>query len=104
MRIGGNGWIVRSRSPEESIVQVLRILVSTPQGGWPASAEFGMRDILAGVGSMHGAWLAAVKQVNQTLEDLGIDWVRVAAIEREPAATPYSSTYVFTLSFAGKGT
>jgi len=42
--------------------------------------------------------------VNQTLEDLGIDWVRVAAIEREPAATPYSSTYVLTLSFAGKGT
>jgi hypothetical protein len=104
VRIGGNGWLVRSRSPEESIVQVLRILVSTPQGGWPASAEFGMRDVLAGIGPKHGAWLAAIRQVNQTLEDLGIDWVRVEAIAREPAAAPYSLTYAFTLSFAGRGT
>jgi hypothetical protein len=104
LRIGANGWLVRSRSPEESLVQVLRILVSTPRGGWPGSAEFGMRDVFTGIGPEHGAWLAAVKQVNQTLEDLGIDWVRVETIAREPAAAPYSSTYVFTLSFAGRGT
>ena len=73
---------MRSDSPEESLVQVLRIIMSTPQGGWPGSASFGMRDVLAGPGARRGALLAAVTQLNQTLEDLGIDWVRVEAIER----------------------
>ena len=103
VRIGGNGWFVRSDSPEESIVQLLRIIVGTPQGGWRGSAAFGMRDILAGLGYGHGAWLAAIAKLNHMLEDLGIDWVRVEAIERERATTPYSSAYVFTLSFAGGG-
>jgi hypothetical protein len=103
LRIGGNGWFVRSGSPEESLVQVLRIIVSTPHGGWPGSAGFGMRDILAGLGSWHGARLAAVTQVNHMLEDLGIDWVRVEAIEREHATTPQSLAYAFTLSFTGRG-
>jgi hypothetical protein len=104
VRIGGNGWFVRSGSPEESIVQVLRIIVSTPQGGWRGAGVFGMRDILAGLGSGHGARLAAVTQLNHMLEDLGIDWVRVEAIEREQATTPQRSAYAFTLSFAGAGT
>jgi hypothetical protein len=104
VRIGGNGWLVRSDSPEESVVQVLRIIVSTPQSGWPGSDGFGMRDVLAGLGSGHAARLAAITQLNHMLEDLGIDWVRVEAIAREPAAVPYSSIYAFTLSFTGRGT
>jgi hypothetical protein len=104
VRIGRNGWLVRSRSPGESIVQVLRIIVNTPQGGWRGSADFGMRDVLAGLEARHGARLAAITQINQTLVDLGIDWVHVEAIEREPATMPYSSAYVFTLAFAGRGT
>jgi hypothetical protein len=95
---------VRSDSPEESLVQVLRIIMSTPQGGWPGSATFGMMDMLAGPGSMRGALLAAITQLNQTLENLGIDWVRVEAIEREQGTTPYSSAYIFMLSFTGRGT
>jgi hypothetical protein len=104
VRIGGNGWFVRSGSPEESLVQVLRIIMTTPEGGWPGSAAFGMRDILAGLGPMYGARLAAITQLNQTLENLGIDWVRVEAIEREQGTTPHTLAYVFTLSFAGRGT
>jgi hypothetical protein len=102
VRIGGNGWFVRSDSPEESVVQVLRIIVSTPQGGWRGSAAFGMRDILAGLGYGHGARLAAIAKLNHMLEDLGIDWVRVEGLEREQATTPHGSAYVFTLSFAGR--
>jgi hypothetical protein len=94
---------VRSDSPEESIVQVLRIIVSTPQGGWRGSAAFGMRDILAGLWYGHGARLAAMTRLNHMLEDLGIDWVRVEAIEREQATTAHSAAYVFTLSFADRG-
>jgi hypothetical protein len=104
VRIGGNGWLVRSGSPEESVIGLLRMMVSTPQGGWPGSAAFGMRDILAGLGPMYGARLAAITQLNQTLENLGIDWVHVEAIEREQGTTPYRLAYVFTLSFAGRGT
>jgi hypothetical protein len=104
VRIERHGWLARSHSPAESIVQMLKIMVSTTQGGWRGAAEFGMRDILAGLGSRHGARLAAIKHMNQTLADLGIDWVRVEAIEREPATTSYSAAYLFTLSFAGKGT
>jgi hypothetical protein len=104
VRIGGNGWLVRADSPEESIVQLLRIIVSTPQGGWRGSAVFGMRDMLAGLGSGLAARLAAVTQLNHMLEDLGIDWVRVETIAREPAAAPYSSIHAFTLSFTGRGT
>jgi hypothetical protein len=104
VRIGENGWFVRSDSPEESIVQVLRIIVSTPQGGWRGSAAFGIRDILVGLGYGHGARLVAITQLNHMLEDLGIEWVRVEAIEREQGTTPYSLAYVFTLSFAGRGT
>jgi hypothetical protein len=103
VRVGGNGWMVRADSPEESIVQLLRIIVSTPQGGWRGSAVFGMRDMLAGLGSGLAARLAAVTQLNHMLEDLGIDWVRVEAFEREQATTPNSSAYMFTLSFAGRG-
>jgi hypothetical protein len=95
--------LVRSDSPEESLVQVLRIIMSTPQGGWPGSATFGMRDVLAGPGARRGALLAAVTQLNQTLEDLGIDWVRVEAIEREQGTTPYSVAYIFMLAFTGRG-
>ena len=104
VRIGRNGWLVRSRSPEESIEQLLRIIVSTPRGGWRGAADFGMRDVLAGLEARYGARLAAVTQMNQTLADLGIDGVRVEAIEREPATMPYSSAYVFTLAFVGRGT
>jgi hypothetical protein len=104
VRIGGNGWLVRSDRPEESVVQLLRIMASTPHGGWPGWSAFGMRDILAGLGPGLGARLAAVTQLNHVLEDLGIDWVRVEAIEREQAATPQSLAYVFTLSFPGRGT
>jgi hypothetical protein len=62
-----------------------------------------MRDILAGLGSGLGARLAAVTQLNHMLENLGIDWGRVEAIEREQASTPQSVAYVFTLSFMGRG-
>jgi hypothetical protein len=103
VRIGGSGWLVRSESPEESIVQLLRVIVSSPQGDWRGSAAFGMRDTLTGLGAGHAARLAAMTRLNHMLEDLGIDWVRVEAIEREPAAAPHRSAYVFTLSFAGRG-
>src|SRR5262249_17692094 len=104
VRIGGHGWLERSHDPEESILQMLRMIMSTPQEGWRGTAAFGLRDTLAGLGAKHGAQLAVITQINQTLADLGIDWVRVEAIEREHAPAPYSVAYLLTLSFPGKGT
>jgi hypothetical protein len=95
---------VRTRKPEESVVELLRIMVSTPQQGWRGAAGFGMRDTLAALRSKPGTQLAVIKQMNQTLADLGIDWVRVEAIQPEQAAEPYSRAYIFTLSFPDKGT
>jgi hypothetical protein len=104
VRIGGNGWLVRSRKPEESVVELLRIMVSTPQQGWRGVAGFGMRDTLAALRSQPGTQLAVIKQMNQTLADLGIDWVRVETIQPEQGADPYSRAYIFTLSFPDKST
>ena len=103
VRIGGDGRLVRSPSPAESIIELLRIMVSTPQQGWRRVAAFGMRETLAGLGAKPGAQLAALKRMNQTLADLGIDWVRVEAIKQEQAPALGSLSYVFTLSVSGEG-
>jgi hypothetical protein len=103
VRIGRNGWLVRSHSPAESVIELLRIMVSTSQQGWRSLAAFGMRETLAVLGSKPGAQLTVIKQMNQTLAELGIDWVRVEAIKQEHAPALGSLSYVFTLSFHGQG-
>ena len=104
VRIGRQGWLVRSHSPAESVIELLRIMVRTPQQGWCSVPAFGMRETLAVLGAKPGTQLVVIKQMNHTLADLGIDWVRVEAIQPEQTAEPYSLAYTFTLSFPGKGT
>jgi hypothetical protein len=104
VRIGRNGWLVRSHSPAESVIELLRIMVNTSQQGWRSLAAFGMREMLAVLGSKPGAQLTVIKQMNQTLAELGIDWVRVEAIQSEQTTEPYSLAYIFTLVYPGKGT
>ena len=96
-----DGWC--ALPPAESIIDLLRIMASTPQQGWHRVAAFGMRETLAELGSKPGAQLAVLKQMNQTLADLGIDWVRVEAIQQEQAPALGGASYVFTLSFPDRG-
>lgn len=103
LRIGASGWLARSGSSEESILQLLKIMASTPQRGWTGSSVFGLRDTLALMRSRHDLRLAAIKQMNQALEELEVDWVRVENIEPEPASEPHQLSYTVTLAYAGKG-
>jgi hypothetical protein len=100
---GARGWLARSNSPEESILQLLKIMASTPQRGWRSSEEFGLRDTLAAMLSKHDARLAAIKQVNAALEELGIDWVSVENIQFELSDVSHRLSYIMTLSYVGKG-
>ena len=105
LQIGARGRLARSESPAESILQLLRIMATTPLRGWRrGSMEFGLRDALAVVRSKHDARLSAIKQLNHALHELGIDWVSVENIQAERLADAYRTSYVLTLSYTGKGT
>jgi len=103
IRIGASGWISRTDGPVESIVHLLGVLADTQQGSWRGSAIFGVRERLLELHQKHSARLIAIKQINETLSDLGIDWVRVEAIDREPSGEYGTSVFIFTLSYPGKG-
>ncbi len=104
IRIGPRGKLACSGSHEESIIRLLNIMAYTPRAGWCGSEDFGLRDVLAGLQSKHGAHLAAIKQMNQALQDLEIDWVKVIHIEAEPTDQPGSTAYLLTLTYADRGT
>ena len=95
---------MRSSSPEESILQLLKIMASTSQRGWwRGSMKFGLRDTLAVMLSKHDARLDAIKQMNAAFEELGIDWVRVENIQFESSGVPDRLSYLLTLYYTGKG-
>lgn len=98
------GWLARSNTPEESILQLLKIMVSTPQRGWHGSSVFGMRDTLAPLHSKHGERLTVIKRMNEALEELEINWVRVEDIRLDPSGVSHELSYILTLSYVGKGT
>lgn len=101
IRIDRNGWLVRAERPEDGVVQLFRLMAGTSRNGWPGSAEFGLRELLATIQSKHGARLTAIKQMNQVLLDLGINWVKVENIEPEPMDELGKMTYQLTLSYDG---
>lgn len=103
LRIGQRGSLERSVSPEESIVQLIRIMASTPERGWSGSTEFGLRDTLAGLLARPASRLSAIAQLNTALEDLGIDWAQVENIEIEPPNEFGKASYMLTLSYRDKG-
>lgn len=104
LRLDQRGWLVQAEGPEDAIVKLLNVMVATPARGWLGSDSFGLREALAAMQAKEGARLMVIQQVNQTLHDLGIDWVKVTMIEPEKENEFGSQSYQFTLAYEGKGT
>jgi hypothetical protein len=103
IRVDGNGGLSRAKDISAGLMQVLGLIAGTPRAGWCGSEHFGAREILLELQQRADVRLVAIKQINRALEDLGIDWVCVSDIEREPSGEPGLFSYLFTLSYPGRG-
>jgi hypothetical protein len=103
LRLDPVGRVARSSGAEESLLRMLKIMITTPARGWPGSENFGVRDALAELPFKTALRQETVKRVNESLRELGIDWVEVKMIEVDPSSEAYEPVYVFTLSYRGKG-
>jgi hypothetical protein len=97
------GRLAQFKSAEDSILELFKIMDRTPQFGWSGSTVFGLRDSLEALQSKSDMRLSIIRQINATLQDLGIDWVRADDIQVEPGGLPHDRSYVLTLSYVGKG-
>jgi len=105
VRIAGNGWLRRSPSPEEAVMQVLEIMARTPgDGGWRGVKEFGLRDYMMTMSNRRGLQPEAIQAANRILTDQDIRWLRVDAVEREEGRDPSEGIYRVSVFSAGKGT
>lgn len=101
VRIDRTGKLVRADNSCRSVDKLLAIMLNTSQTGWPGVAGFGVRDALVEFEYKRDTTRKlAIKQINEAFENLGIDWARVEAIEREPAKTSGKSIYIFKVSFS----
>jgi hypothetical protein len=103
IRVDGNGGLSRAKDRSAGVMRVLGVIAGTPRAAWCGSEHFGARDILLELQRRADVRLVAIKQINRALEDLGIDWVCVSDIEREPSGYPGVFSYRFTLSYPGQG-
>jgi hypothetical protein len=103
LRIDPAGRMARSTGAEENLLRVLKIMLATPAHGWPGSQNFGIRDALADLPFKLNLRQETVRQINDSLRELGIDWVEVKMIEMDPTSDAYEPVYVFTLFYKGKG-
>jgi hypothetical protein len=104
LRIGRDGRLKRANTPEDAASQLIEIMARTGcEGGWRGVKEFGLRDHMMVVGGSKGLQPEAVQTANRILVDLGIDWFRVNAVDREDAPDPSEAAYRASLLFVGKG-
>lgn len=97
-----SGQLARSTSAEESLLHVLKIMLTTPANGWPGGPEFGLRDSLAELPFKSQVRTETVRRMNENLRELGIDWAEVKAVEVDPTSDAYEPAYFLTLAYAGK--
>jgi hypothetical protein len=103
LRIDSIGRMARSAGAEENLLRLLKIMVTTPERGWPGLQDFGVRDALAALPFKANLRQETVKRINASLRELEIDWVEVKMIEIDPSSDAYEPAYVFTLFYKGKG-
>jgi hypothetical protein len=77
---------LRRTSEVEAIVNLLRLMATTPGGSWAGSGNFGVRDIFEQARSQADAHKIARERMNRALIDLGITGYRVDSIEKEKEA------------------
>jgi len=88
---------LRRTSEAEAIVNLLRLMATTPGGSWAGSANFGVRDIFEQVRVQADAHKIAMERMNRALIDLGITGYRVDSIEKEAASNRDVDQYVVTI-------
>ena len=94
----------RSGSPEETVSQLLEIMGRTAgDGGWLGVKEFGLRDHMMSMGNRRGLQPEAIQAANRILADLGIQWFRVDAVEKEESRDPSEAVYRVSVFFEGRG-
>ena len=103
LRIDSIGRVSRSSGAEENLLRLLKLMLVTPARGWPGSENFGVRDALAELPFKFNLRQETVKRINESLRELGIDWVEAKTIEIDPSGDAYEPVYVFTLFYKGKG-
>jgi hypothetical protein len=103
LRVDSIGRLARSTGAEENLLRLLKIMLATPTQGWPGSPNFGIRDALAELPFKLNVRQEVVKRMNESLRELGVDWVEVRMIEIDPAGDAYEPAYVLTLFYKGKG-
>ena len=103
LRIELSGGLARSSGAEENLMRLLRIMLITPERGWPGYPNFGLRDALPDLTYKANARQTVVKRINNNLRELGIDWVEVKSIVVDPASNAYEPSYLLTLVYQGKG-
>lgn len=103
LRIDPIGRAARSAGAEENLLRLLKIMLATPERGWPGLQDFGVRDALAELPFKAHLRQETVKRINGCLTELEIDWVEVKTIEIDPSSDAYEPAYIFTLFYRGKG-
>lgn len=97
------GQLARSNGAEESLLQVLKIMLTTPAAGWLGLRNFGLRDALAELPFKTHVRTETVRRINENLLELGIDWAEVKTVEIDPASYVHEREYLLTISYRGKG-
>jgi len=103
LRIVSSGGLARSSGAEENLLRLLRIMLTTPARGWTGFPNFGIRDLLAEIPFKVNARQEAVKRINNSLQELAIDWAEVKGIVIDPASDAYEPVYLLTISYKGRG-
>jgi len=101
-RVGDKGRLVRSSGPEESVTQLLTIMGNTSTRGWSGSTKFGLRETLLAMRSNRDRHLAAIRELNELLQELGIFWVRVENIQPVASEEFYEMSYEVKLSYGDR--
>ncbi len=98
------GQLARSGGAEDSLLHVLKIMLTTPANGWTGSPNFGLRDSLAELPFKSQVRSETIRRMNENLRELGIDWAEVKTVEIDPASDVYEPAYLFTIAYKGKET
>ncbi len=97
------GQLARSNGAEESLLKVLKIMLTTPAAGWSGSPNFGLRDVLADLPFKSHVRSETVRRINENLRELGIDWAELQGIEIDLTSNVYEPAYLLTLACKDRG-
>src|SRR4051812_33398738 len=80
------------------MLQLFRIMASTPNRSWAGSAVFGLRDLLEQARTRPESLRVALETANAALRDLGITAYSVEQLVRLPSSTPGAEHFDMVLA------